>query len=145
MKTSALDIAKIIVRMSEPEVGDIISNLKLQKLLYYSQGFHLAMHDKELFPEEIEAWMYGPVVPVVYQEYRQFGQGAILTDENSDLPEITDEQRDLLIEVYRLHGQFSALRLMQLTHQEDPWRSVPFGPGKIITKESMRIFFKDRL
>jgi uncharacterized phage-associated protein len=146
MEYNASDIAKIILKMSNPDVGDIISNLKLQKLLYYSQGFHLAMYDHALFEEEIEAWMYGPVVPCVYREYREFGSGAIEVDRDYEIPEtVSKEKLDLIAEVYEVYGQFSALKLMNLTHEEEPWCSVPAKQGSIISKESMKRFFKTRI
>ncbi len=70
-------IAKAIIKLSEPEVGDNVSNLKLQKLLYYSQGFHLALFNRPLFEEDILAWEHGPVVREVYRRYSRFGSGAI--------------------------------------------------------------------
>ena len=45
--------------------GELFSNMKLQKLLYYVQGFHIAVFNRPLFNEDIEAWMYGPVVPEI--------------------------------------------------------------------------------
>lgn len=45
--------------------------MKLQKLLYYVQGFHIAVFNRPLFNEDIEAWMYGPVVPAVYEYYQE--------------------------------------------------------------------------
>ena len=56
---------KILAYGASATNGELVSNLKLQKLLYYVQGFHLAVFGEPLFEEEIEAWMYGPVVPSV--------------------------------------------------------------------------------
>jgi uncharacterized phage-associated protein len=146
MAHRASDMAKIILKMSRPETGDIISNLKLQKLLYYAQGFHLAIHDSPLFEEEIEAWMYGPVVPCVYQEYKPFGPGAIERDESFEVPaSVSQSELELVSEVYEVYGQFSTLKLMHLTHEEEPWRSVPAKTGSIISQESMKKFFKTRI
>jgi uncharacterized phage-associated protein len=65
---SAGDVAKYIIK-SLP-----VDNLKLQKLLYYSQAVHLVLNDKApLFPGVIEAWDYGPMAPPVYREYKQYG------------------------------------------------------------------------
>jgi uncharacterized phage-associated protein len=67
MAYKALDIAnKILAKASSSDSEELISNMKLQKLLYYQQGFHLAYFGTPLFDEEIETWMYGPVVPAVY-------------------------------------------------------------------------------
>ena len=54
-------IANYFLSLSDPEIGDGISNLKLQKLCYYAQGFYLAQHDTPLFEDTIEAWQHGPV------------------------------------------------------------------------------------
>ncbi len=56
------DAAKYFLAQTSEDAGDLISNLKLQKLLYYAQGFHLALYDEPLFPEAIEAWTHGPVL-----------------------------------------------------------------------------------
>lgn len=114
-------IAKAIIAISEPEMGDIISNLKLQKLMYYVQGFHIAMYDKPLFEEKVIAWQYGPVVKEVYDEYKQYGSNAIVKDENFDIETLSKETQELLKDVYNVYGQYSATRLMNMTHQEAPW------------------------
>lgn len=69
MTYKASDIAKKLIfkaQNDEPNGGEKLTNLKLQKLLYYQQGFHLAVFGIPLFNEDVEAWMYGPVVPDVY-------------------------------------------------------------------------------
>jgi uncharacterized phage-associated protein len=119
---SALDIAKIVLQNSDPEQGEVITNLKLQKLLYYIQGFHLAMYDKALFTEDILAWQYGPVVREVYDKYKDFKDGVINSPEAEDCIELKQEELDLINEVYEVYGQFSALKLMELTHNESPWK-----------------------
>ena len=64
---SALDVARYIINYSNKKDYHI-SNLKLQKLLYFTQAYYLAFTDshKPCFPERIEAWNFGPVVPEVY-------------------------------------------------------------------------------
>jgi uncharacterized phage-associated protein len=68
-KLSCVEIAKYFLVQVEEELGDSISNLKLQKLVYYAQGFNLALFDgNPLFDEEIQAWTHGPVVPALYHQ-----------------------------------------------------------------------------
>lgn len=136
----AIEIAKAILKLADPEVGDIISNLKLQKLLYYVQGFSLAMHDKPIFEEEVRAWEYGPVVVEVYQEYKEYGSGAIPVDNIELSQKITAEEKKLICEVYDVYGQFSALKLMQLTHDESPWKNTV--RNGVIPHEAMKSYFK---
>src|SRR5579864_2329863 len=72
----ALTIAKWFIAWAEAE-GDELSNLKLQKLLYYAQGHHMAAHGRPLFTEPIQAWSHGPVVPEVYHQFKAFGSSSI--------------------------------------------------------------------
>jgi uncharacterized phage-associated protein len=142
----ASEIAHVFLRLSHPECGDLISNLKLQRLLYYAQGFHLALYDAPLFSDPIEAWNYGPVVPSVYREYNHHGSGALPVEHSTDIHQhITDEQLNLIQEVYEVYGQYSGLKLMHITHQEDPWKTTTAGPGNVIDPEKMKRYFKTRL
>ncbi|MGA8142178.1 MAG: type II toxin-antitoxin system antitoxin SocA domain-containing protein, partial [Desulfobaccales bacterium] len=74
---SCVDVAKYFLSLTDEESGELISNLKLQKLVYYAQGFHLVFYDTPLFSERIEAWTYGPVVPDLYHEYKSHGPCSI--------------------------------------------------------------------
>jgi uncharacterized phage-associated protein len=65
------DITKYILANRDSE--EVISHLKLQKLLYYCQGFYLAICDKPLFSESIHHWDHGPVIPAVYNTYKNHG------------------------------------------------------------------------
>lgn len=142
MSYNVFDIAnKIIVKGSYSDVGEPISNLKLQKLLYYMQGFHLAFFNTPLFDEEIEAWQYGPVVPEVYKKYRVFGNTGITPEEV--VITLSDEEESLFDEVYSVYSEFSAIGLMNLTHQESPWKNAP--NSGVIEKDVMKEFFKTRL
>jgi len=145
MAYKALDIAnKILARATNNEYEDLISNMKLQKLLYYQQGFHLAYFGTPLFDEEIEAWMYGPVVPSVYTYFRENGNKGI--EYNNEVVELTGNKEEALFnEVYKIYGGYSALGLMEMTHSESPWKSTNVGNGNIISKDKLRVFFKKRL
>ncbi len=134
-------VAEYFLCLTDPDVGEIISNLKLQKLVYYAQGFHLAMHNRVLFDEPILAWEHGPVVENLYREYKQFGNQAIPQPETFDSSVFTDKQIDLLKEVYEVYGQFSAWKLRNMTHSEQPWLETP--KNQVINPELMRSFFKN--
>ena len=75
------DVAKFFIGLAneqaEQNQGDLMTNLRLQKLLYFAQGWYLARYGKPLFSDEIEAWTYGPVVPEVYQTYKPNGKDGI--------------------------------------------------------------------
>ena len=121
----AIDIAKYFVSLSDSEAGDTISNLKVQKLLYYAQGFSLVILDKPLFDEEILAWNHGPVVASVYHELKRFGSSEISFEDCS--VELDEADKQLLNDVYEVYGQFSAWKLKDMTHNEAPWIETTVG------------------
>jgi uncharacterized phage-associated protein len=139
MLRAAIDIAKKIISLSNPEIGDIMSNLKLQKLLYYAQGFHLAMYDAPIFAEDIRAWQYGPVVPEVYSEFKKFGSGSIDVLSLVGAVELDERENSLIIDVWNVYGQYSAFRLMEFTHEEPPWKSTPLN--QVISHDKLREYF----
>jgi uncharacterized phage-associated protein len=142
--SKAIDVGKYFLSRVDDESGDSISNLKLQKLLYYAQGFHLAAYDEPLFPERIEAWAHGPVVPDVYHRLKQFGADPVQLPQDVDLDEIFgDREKELLDEVYSVYGQFSAAALRNMTHDEPPWKQT--AQGCTISYDLMRDYFKTRI
>lgn len=125
------------------EEGDVMTNLRLQKLLYYAQAFHLAMNDEPLFKNKIEAWVYGPVVPDVFNKYKDNEDGIIRAKEASGHNGLSDDIRELLDEVYIVYGQFSASALIDISHSEPPWYKTPIKSE--ISHEVMKEFFRGRL
>lgn len=140
---SCFDVAEYFLSKSDEEAGDVISNLKLQKLVYYAQGFSLAINDRPLFQEEICAWQHGPVCPELYHRYKNYGALGIPIPTNVDFSKFSKLDKELLDEVYDVYGQFSAWKLRNMTHEEDPWRDTPINHE--ITHEAMKTFFKSRL
>lgn len=141
------DVAKYILSFADPEEGEVVTHLKLQKLVYYAQGFHLAFFNEPLFQERIEAWRHGPVAPDLYAMMRGYGSGPIPAPEGFDAAEVlSGEQMELLDEIYHVYGQFSALRLRDMTHDEPPWKEADGrGFNCEITHEAMRAFFVTRI
>ena len=147
MAYKALDIAKKLIfkaQNDEPNGGERLTNLKLQKLLYYQQGFHLAFFGTPLFAEDVEAWMYGPVVPAVYDEYSAYGSSAL--PEVKEPVSLSEDEEELFNEVYDAYREFSAIGLMNRTHSERPWLdAVPHDRGTVISQESMTSYFKTQI
>lgn len=128
-------------RVAEAEEGaEYISNLKLQKLLYYAQGCFLAVTDKPLFSDDIVAWQHGPVVECVYHEYKANGANGIHFTDDFDFSEFTDKENALLKEVYDTFGQYSAWKLRNMTHAETPWLTTE--QSKVIAPEKIKEYFK---
>lgn len=97
-----------------------ISAMKLQKLVYYCQAWHLARHRTPLFHEEIEAWREGPVVRSLYQRHRQLYR--VTEWQHGDASKLSDQDRRTVSWVLSKYGFFSAERLSNMTHNEIPWR-----------------------
>lgn len=138
------DIANKLLVMSE-DGGELMTNMKLQKMLYYQQGFHLAYFGSPLFEEDMEAWMYGPVVPGVYEMYSEAGMNGIKGNRDEVIALEEDQEEALFYEVFSVYGKYSAIGLMEMTHEEMPWKSTPVGKGNVIGKEKLMEFFKTRL
>ena len=156
-----LDVCRYIINYSnENDYG--ISNLKLQKILYFVQAFFLISSEskKPCFVEKIEAWDLGPVVPDAYHEYKQYGSGDIPTitsyfnfDEeniwNSERVEykgtVIEEKDCLLIDqVVDKFADYAAADLVWLTHRQAPWKEA-YTPKKNneITIEAIRRYFNE--
>lgn len=141
--TTAENVAKWFLVRNEVEetVGaDGISNLKLQKLLYYAQGCTLALTDNRLFDDDIVAWEHGPVVAGIYRRYRSYGSGAIEPEQFDDST-IPKEISNILEDVYQNFGQFSAWKLRDMTHAETPWKTTP--KNDVISTGKIKKYFKE--
>lgn len=130
-----LDIANYFLLKAQQDNQELLSNLKLQKLVYYAQGLYLALFGKDLFSDDVEAWQYGPVVPELYHLYKENGSGGIPANAEFNQNTIDGDTREFLDEVYSVFGQFSAIRLMELSHSDACW--VEAGINNIISKKSM--------
>ena len=140
---SAFDIADYFFWKAQEDNQELLSNMKLQKLVYYAQGLHLALNDTPLFKERIEAWTYGPVVASLYHAHKHHGTGGIPSNKDFDPLSIDENTRKFLDEIFDVFGQFSAVRLMEIAHDDQCWKDA--GVGKEITSESMKECLKKYL
>lgn len=131
------------------EQGDPISNLKLQKLLYYAQAWRLALADEPLFSERLEAWVHGPVVPPVYGDFKAWSWQPILAEVAS--PALPSDVVEHLDDVLTAYGGFTGVQLERMTHSEEPWiiarRGLPpdAASNNEIQHSDMKTFYKKRL
>lgn len=139
-KLTCFDVADYFLSKTDEEAGDVISNLKLQKLVYYAQGFSLAINDKPIFPEPITAWQHGPVCVPLYYKYKENGALGIKAPKNIDFKKFDEDDIDLLDEVYDVYGQFSAWKLRNMIYEEGPWKETKIND--IISLEKMKSYFK---
>jgi len=142
---AASDAAKYLLSLDAE--GDLTSNLKLQKLLYYAQGISLALRDTPLFSERIEAWDHGPVCPPIYGQYKLHSSNAIPAPVGFDPGSLPAEDCDVMNEVHTVYGQFSAWRLREMTHEEPPYKDHyrPGVKGIVIPQDALKAYFSTRV
>ncbi|MBD2195916.1 MULTISPECIES: Panacea domain-containing protein [Calothrix] len=135
-----LNVARyFIVKAYEDGIEAEMTNMKVQKLLYYSQSLHLALYDEPLFDEEIQAWRYGPVCPPAYRFYSEFEANQLPVPSKDFLLQISDEQKKLLAEIWEYFGGYHAYRLSDMTHGEFPWKKARKGlPPQASSTEPIR-------
>ena len=142
-----------------------LSSMKLQKLVYFAHGWHLALYDTPLIDECIQAWHYGPVIETLYHEFKRFGNDPIKkpaiiwnlegTQFNPDMPEIQPEDtqtRQFLDRIWDVYGNFSGGQLANLTHApETPWEEIrkqypdsPIPKKTTIPDDRIKAYFIDK-
>lgn len=128
------------------ERGEAISNLKLQKLLYYAEAWSLALFDRSLFDEDFRAWVHGPVLLSQYHRFKDFKWQPITAA--VDIPAFDEALTTHLNEIVDVFGSEPAVALELMTHRERPWIEArdglaPTAPGSaIISKATMRDFYR---
>ena len=109
-----------------------LTNMQLQKLVYFAHGWHLALTGEPLLTDTVMAWTFGPVIPPLYNSLRSYGNGIItepirrkddLTGEIFVVKEPhTDYVEKVLQRVWEVYGHMTGSQLSYLTHQEGtPW------------------------
>lgn len=158
MAYNVLDVARYIINYGSQHSYDI-SNLKLQKILYFVQASFLVDKHEVCFNEDIEAWDFGPVVPEVYQEFKMYGSSVIpyinsyidlsngiwesslkAYDENI----VSSEDRKIINDMVDQCSKYSARDLVEITHNQAPWMNTyRKGWNNIISKECIYDYFNE--
>lgn len=123
--------------------------MQVLKLAYIGHGYTLALTDKPLFHDRVEAWKYGPVIPNLYYVLREFGESPIphlyTSKTNVSSPELEarknelagllgDENRGIMDDVLSGYGECSGFELSDITHEAgSPWDDC-YVPGELYTK-----------
>ncbi len=149
---TAMDVARFLIRLAVTgDEPDPLTHLRLQKLLYYVQAWHLAAFGKPMFRERIEAWANGPVVAEVWPHFKAHGFTSILPEETELSSDLNRDQQAFIKSIWDKYNLYSAIQLSRMTHNESPWLSARNGlpdgvrSSQEITHESMRAFFGPRI
>jgi uncharacterized phage-associated protein len=151
-------IANLVLDVADDlNVG--VTNLQLQKVLYFVWGEYYRMFNVDLFKENFSAWEYGPVIPDIYHSFKIFGNRNIsnriskidFRNGSSSKIElsITKSEFDFLISSINLYVKVSAGMLVDWSHHDSgPWAQVwnhtgPSNPGMIIPFEAIRRYFQN--
>lgn len=145
-----LDVSRFVINYCNDRNYDI-SNLRLQKLLYFIQAYYLGVKKRTaLFKEDFEAWDFGPVVPCVYQEYKAFGgndipkinqyfKGVKLVKYDGNIISKTDKNN--IAHVIDMFKNVSTSKLVSITHGQDPWINAYNSLDKTIHKKDIKKYF----
>lgn len=154
MTYSAKSIANFFLEHAK-EAGQSISPMKLQKLVYYANGWYAGYTGKPLIDETVEAWQYGPVIESIYHEFKRFGSGPITERatemdwdslDEQEIPAPTDESiRKFLASIWSSYGKYTAVALSEMTHAPDsPWAKTWTGVrGKDIPFDLIKSHFRE--
>jgi uncharacterized phage-associated protein len=145
-------IADFFIALSN-ETGSLITNLKLQKLVYYTDAWHLANYGEPLIKEDFQAWVHGPAIPSLYGEYKHFSWQPIVREDltTEKLEQIKkvigDKAVELLDQVCDSYFGLTAYELERLTHNEEPWKKTREGlsddepSDRVISKDLIRDYY----
>ena len=140
---SVKHVAAYILQKTGP-----ITAMKLQKLVYYAQAWSLVWDEEILFPQKIEAWANGPVIPKLYECHRGEFKLSAIPGVSSKSIKLTKTQKSSIDKVLDFYGGKTSQWLSDLTHQEDPWIEARKGlaPGergnREITPASMALYYE---
>lgn len=118
-----------------------ITNLKLQKLLYFCEASYLlkSKGTEACFKEKILAWDYGPVVSEVYDKYRTYGSFRIQYNRQEE-PKISNPE--YINNVLEKMAGYNAFKLVDITHAQEPWKKAYEARNSVISKQSIYDFFR---
>ncbi len=140
----AIDVANFFIDASKSFEEDFVTNLRVNKLIYFAQAWSLVKYDRPLFDEKIEAWTYGPVIREVYDAFKICGSNPIAdTLDGYDVSNFTSEELDLLSDVAIYYGQFSTPKLVSISHKKgSPWDKAVKTHDKFLAIDDIKAYYK---
>ena len=137
----ANDIAEWFVRYCADELGAPVDPMSLEKLIYYAQAFYFVLKDEPLFPDELQAWKWGPVIPGVYRKYATYGADPIILPSDSPATTLGKRIEKFLTEVVDFFCRHTATNLSRATHLETPWIDAIQSSDNAISQLALKQFY----
>ena len=151
--TSAHDpraVANRIIEIANEKELDGFTPMQIIKLVYFADGWSLALLDKSIHNSEAYAWRYGPVIPEVYWAFERFGRTKIDKKACDDFgieyeSNFSQDEETILEEMVDIYGQLHAFEMSDITHEEGtPWyKAYQKGERSVIPKSTIRAHFKE--
>lgn len=136
------DIADHILINTPAPYG--LTNRELQKLLYIAQGFHLAQFGEPLFPEEFQAWKYGPVNSSIFHKYKHLGGFEINKPKGETLKPISEKTSAFLLALVLTFYTVGSPKLIEYSHADMPWASKYIPNQNIyLPKPDLKSYFEN--
>lgn len=139
------DLADYLICESR-ERGELLTPLKLQKLMFYADAWHLALYDAEITDERFQAWVHGPVALSQYHRFKDFRWKPI--DQDIARPKFDEKLQKHLNEIIDVFGSENAVALEIMSHNETPWIEARGGIASdepcsnYISKETTKNFYR---
>lgn len=138
-------VANFFIALGNGENEDYMTNLRLNKLMYFAQAWSLVLFGNPLFQEDIHAWQLGPVVPSIYHKYKNKGKNQITTaDASFRMSMLSGDEQQLVMAVMGRYGKYSTSGLVDITHLPgSPWDTAFTANEEIIGIAQIKEFFEN--
>lgn len=143
---SAKTIANAFLDISS-EHEKQLTNMKLQKLVYFAHGWSLALDNGPLIHEAVKAWNFGPVIPPLYNVLRKYGNGVVKDKIEGINEEIEKITQPLIKRIWEVYNRFTGIQLSAMTHRKNSAWDITYGkePFSIIDNKLIAEEFKKKL
>lgn len=137
-----------------------ITNMALNKIVYFAHGWHLAIYDRPLVDSRFEAWQYGPVHPQLYRQFKSFGDKPITSralrvdlETGQSIPVTYKFETEVSQHIERIvdfYGEMPAGRLSAISHEQGApwdlvWNAAGSSPGMALDDQVTREFYKSKM
>ena len=130
MAHDARAVANRLIRLSHSN-GKTLTHLQVQKLVYFCHAWMLAIFDKPMINQPVEAWQFGPAIGELQESLRQYGKNPVREIPVKRQKEYTNEEERIIRDVFDKYGGLSGYQLSMMAHQEgSPWETTVLTIGE---------------